>query len=74
VIQQHLPQPWQTPARIYDNVKWLQDSVVPSSQQSILGKTKDKAQDIIKNFSGQQPQSQAPEVWTRDASGKLVKQ
>jgi hypothetical protein len=37
VIQQHLPHPWQTPARIYDNVKWLRDNVVPSSEKSILG-------------------------------------
>lgn len=76
VIQQHLPQPWQTPARIYDNVKWLQDSVVPSSQQSILGKATGKAQDVIKNFTGQQQPAQPsePENWVRDASGKLVKQ
>jgi hypothetical protein len=35
VIQQHLPQPTDTPSLMYDKVKWLKDNVVPAAQEAI---------------------------------------
>ena len=69
VIQQHLPHPWQTPARIYDNVKWLRDNVVPSSERSILGPVS-KARQNQPPAANAPPQagSQSPTSWEQTAT------
>jgi hypothetical protein len=35
VIQQHLPQPTDTPELMYDKVEWLKKNVVPAAQDAI---------------------------------------
>jgi hypothetical protein len=62
IIKQHLPKPTDSPGLMYDKVKWLKENVVPA------------AQDAIKNPQPDAPSGSTPEVWVRDASGKLVPQ
>jgi hypothetical protein len=38
-IQKHLPQPTDTPKNMYDKIKWLHDNVIPSSLESITGRS-----------------------------------
>ncbi len=34
-VQQHLPKPNDTPALMYDKVKWLRDNVIPDMENAI---------------------------------------
>lgn len=73
VIQTHLPQPWQTPARIYANTKWLHDNVIPSSEKSIMGRLMpDTAQSVVNNMAGKVTANPADQYEQLQSNGQVT--
>lgn len=72
-IQQHLPSATDTPARLYDNIKWLRDNVIPENVEATKNPTPTGKKQPA---SGKAPKSPTAgggtEEYIRDASGKLV--
>jgi hypothetical protein len=73
-IQQHLPSATDTPARLYDNLKWLRDAIIPENVEATKNPTPTGKKQPVSGKAPAAPKAAGGvEEYVRDpATGKLV--